>query len=74
VDGKPFAIIQRWLIADDPDKRTPDRQTDAGGDAAAAGAGLPSPISTARPTATPTNSPARRRTNLRVISSAGRTK
>ena len=44
VDGKPFAIIQRWLIADndDPDKAgTPDLETDAGGDAVAAGAGLP---------------------------------
>ena len=77
-DGKPFAIIQRWHIADNDDRgqeRTGRSQTDAGGDAAAAGRrSAMSPISTARPTPTPTNSPARRPTNSRVISNAARTK
>ena len=77
-DGKPFAIIQRWHIADnnDPDKSgRPDRKADAGGDPAAARPGLPCRLyRRARPTPMPTNSPARPPTNSRAISNAARTK
>jgi len=77
VDGKPFAIIQRWLIADNND---PDKAGSPISKPMLAVTRLPParsvmlPISMPRPTATPTSSRARRRTNLRVISSAGRTK
>ncbi|MDB5632808.1 MAG: hypothetical protein JWR49_1663, partial [Tardiphaga sp.] len=42
-NGKPFAMIQRWHIADndDPDKDGRPQTIDAGGDAAAARRGVP---------------------------------
>jgi hypothetical protein len=78
LDGKPFAIIQRWHIADNAD---PDKDGRPTAKPMLAVTRLPPgpvchvpPISMARPTATPTSLRARRQTNLHVISSAGRTK
>ena len=73
-DEKPFAIIQRWLIADNDDLSKggrPDLETCAGCDAPAARSGLSGPpISMVRLIAMPTTWRARRRTNSRVTSNA----
>ena len=77
VDNKPFAVIQRWLIADnaDPDKNgRPTVKPMLAVTRLPPGRSATSPISTVRPTAIPTSSPGRPRTNSPVISSAARTK
>ena len=77
VDGKPFAIIQRWLIADND---APDKTGSPTTKPMLAVTRLPpGPVChvayiDGRPTPIPTNSPARPRTNSHAISSAARTK
>ena len=77
VDGKPFAIIQRWRLADNGEEDKDGRPI---AQPMLAVTRLPparsamSPISTCRPIPTPMTSPATPPTNSRARSRAARTK
>jgi hypothetical protein len=71
-NGRPYAIIQRWHIADNAD---PDKSGRPIAKPMLAVTRLsPGPMSTCRPIPMPTNSPARPPTSSRAISSAARTR
>ena len=79
VNGKPFAIIQRWHIADNADEDKNGRPIAKPMLAvtrlpSSPGRSVTSPMSMRRPIPIRTNSPARPPTNWRAISNAARTR